>query len=121
MIYHILTVSDWQSAYRSGCYRPPSLEQEGFIHFSQAHQVIAVANAFYRTAGDLVLLGVDPARLTAPLRCEPPAPLAGAPPLGLSTSELFPHLYGPLNLDAIVMAWPLLLGADGFQLPPGVT
>lgn len=116
MIYHILTVNDWRTAYERGHYSPPSLTTEGFIHFSQAHQVLAVANTFYHNAVDLVLLAVDPARLSAPLRYEPPAPL-GFPPADVPTKGLFPHLYGPLNLEAIVMVWPLLRGQDGFRLP----
>lgn len=119
MIYHIITVADWQAAYRAGHYAPPSLAHEGFIHFSQAHQVLAVADAFYRDAGDLVLLGVDPARLTAPLRYEPPVH-PQQPAAELPHADLFPHLYGALNLDAIVMVWPLLQGDEGFRLPLGV-
>lgn len=119
MIYHILTVADWQAAYRVGRYAPPSLAREGFIHFSQAHQVLAVAEAFYRDAGDLVLLGVDPARLNAPLKYEPPAH-PQPPQADVPAADLFPHLYGALNLDAIVMVWPLLRGDGGFQLPLGV-
>lgn len=115
MIYHILTTADWRSAYARGHYSPPSLATEGFIHFSQAHQVLAVANAFYREVEDLVLLAVDPARLTAPLRYEPPAHLGPAPE-DWKDEDLFPHLYGPLNLEAIVMVWPLLRGEDGFRL-----
>ncbi len=119
MIYHILTIADWQAAYRIGRYTPPSLVHDGFIHFSQAHQVLAVANAFYRDANDLALLKVDPSRLTAPLRYEPPVH-PQRPTDALPHADLFPHLYGALNLDAIVMVWPLLQGDGGFQLPLGV-
>ncbi|MFQ3645655.1 MAG: DUF952 domain-containing protein [Anaerolineae bacterium] len=116
MIYHILTIADWQAAYRAGRYTPTSLAHDGFIHFSQAHQVLAVANAFYRDVGDLVLLGVEPSRLTAPLRYEPPAH-PQQPTAELPHTDLFPHLYGALNLDAIVMVWPLLQDDEGFFLP----
>ncbi|MEZ5247779.1 MAG: DUF952 domain-containing protein [Ilumatobacteraceae bacterium] len=68
------------------------LHEEGFIHLSSEAQVALVAGAFYRDVPNLVLLHVDESKLTAELRVEQ---LAGAP-------EPFPHLYGPLNVDAVV-------------------
>nr|WP_236705478.1 DUF952 domain-containing protein [Frankia sp. ACN1ag] len=62
-------------------YRPASLGTEGFIHFSTPAQVVATANRFYAGRDDLLLVVVDPERLTAPLRWEPPAaPAAPAVP-----------------------------------------
>ncbi len=101
-IYHITTRADWQAAQADGQYAPPSLAKEGFIHFSRADQVSGVANAFYAGQNGLVLLEVDVARLSANLRWEPPAHPGGAAPQGQPHAEdLFPHLYGPLNLDAV--------------------
>jgi len=113
VIFHIAEVSDWQAAQVSGDYRMSTrgrtLADEGFIHASRRDQVLDVANAFYADAGPLVLLGIDPARLSSPVRDDEVAP-----------GVLFPHIYGPIELDAVVSAAPLDRGVDGsFVLPPG--
>lgn len=102
-IYHITPRAAWEAAQTAGHYTAPSLAVEGFIHFSHAHQVAVVANAFYRNQPGLLLLEVDTTRLNADLRCEPPAhPGGAAPHTSPPAADLFPHLYGPLNLDAVV-------------------
>jgi uncharacterized protein (DUF952 family) len=98
-VLHITTRSAWQDARPAGRYAPPSLAQEGFIHFSEPHQVAAVANARYAGVDDLVLLHVSTERLSAPLKYE------------AADGDHFPHLYGPLNLDAVTDVTPL--AADG--------
>lgn len=118
MIYHITSGEAWRTAYREGAYRAPSLETDGFIHFSTGRQVLRVANAFYRELGDSVLLCVEETKLHAPRRYEAPVHPEGQPPAGSSDQERFPHVYGPLNLDAIVMVYPLWQDATGFVLPP---
>lgn len=105
-ILHITHRSAWEAAQRDGHYRAPSLDTQGFIHLSSAAQVIRVANAFYRGETDLVLLVVDTVELTAELRYEPPAE---AP----ESAELFPHLYGALNLNAVMRVVPFPPDADG--------
>jgi uncharacterized protein (DUF952 family) len=105
-IFHIVPRAEWEQAAPTGAYRPASLAQEGFIHCSTAEQVPDVANAFYRGQRDLVLLVIDPARLQAPLRYEPPAE---AP----QSAARFPHLYGPLNTDAVLRVAAFAPGADG--------
>jgi uncharacterized protein (DUF952 family) len=104
MIYHIAERERWRSTPPGGYYAPPSLDTEGFIHFSDAEQVIRVANRFYRGQPDLLLLAVDPGRLEAELRYEQPAP---------EVSERFPHLYGPLNLDAVTAVFDFTPAPDG--------
>ncbi|MCZ4315862.1 DUF952 domain-containing protein [Comamonadaceae bacterium G21597-S1] len=104
-IFHIGTRTALTAARQSGHYRAPSLDSEGFIHFSQAHQVRAVLEVFYAGQPDLVLLVVDAELLTAPLRYEPPATLLArdlAAATSIAPDQLFPHLYGPLNTEAIV-------------------
>jgi len=119
-ILHITARATWEAARREGIYRAPSLESEGFIHFSKLQQLLGVANAFYAGQSGLVLLEVDDALLHAELRWEPPAGLPA--PASLPPTGLFPHLYGPLNLDAVIAAHDFPAGPGGvFTLPPSLT
>jgi len=111
-IYHIAFAADWAHARDTGEYRistrGATLEDQGYIHASQAHQVAVVANAVYRDARDLIILTIDPALLRAELRYEQ-LPDADDP---------FPHIYGPLNTDAVVRTEPIEQGPDGsFSFP----
>jgi uncharacterized protein (DUF952 family) len=117
-IYHIIPQAVWESVQDEGSYRGDTLDAEGFIHFSTRQQVLFVANARFRGHTGLLLLEVDPTRLQAELKYE--APYEGAPP-GLDADPRFPHLYGALNLDAVVAAHPFEPDADGtFRLPLGI-
>jgi uncharacterized protein (DUF952 family) len=98
MILHITSKQEWTSARQSGAYTAPSLESEGFIHCSTDRQVLEVANAFYRGRTDLVLLVIDDKRVESQVKWEAPA---GPPAKGISRSDVFPHIYGPINLDAV--------------------
>jgi uncharacterized protein (DUF952 family) len=73
--------------------------------------VAGVANAFYRGRRDLVLLEIDPARLRSALQFESPAHPTGA--TDAASDERFPHVYGPIDLDAVVAATDFAPGADG--------
>jgi uncharacterized protein (DUF952 family) len=118
LIMHIANQEDWAAAQIAGTYRAASLESEGFLHCSTAAQVVAVANAFFAAQTGLLLLTIDPARVQAPLRYEAPAPPDGSTPAALADESRFPHLYGPLNLDAVVRVVPFVPDAQGrFWLP----
>ena len=121
-IFHIAVESDWDAAKRRGLYVVPSLDHEGFIHCSTSEQVIDTANAFFSGRRDLVLLFVDDQRTTAEVRHEPSvdAQHGGTEHGGTERgeAELFPHLYGPLNLDAVVAVEPLRPGSDGTFTAP---
>jgi len=111
-IYHITYLHDWDIAQQTGTYRlstrGQTLEEVGFIHCSYVFQVLQVANAFYRGERGLVVLVVDPDKLTAPLQVEPPG----------SDSDSFPHIYGPLNMEAVVEVLPFEPNPDGtFTFP----
>lgn len=99
MIYHITTKDEWLNAQANGEYTAPSLKSEGFIHCSTDKQVPHVANAFYRGRNDLILLKLDENRIKSQVKWEAPA---GLPADGISESDLFPHIYGTINLDAVV-------------------
>lgn len=115
MIYHITSRHEWRMAQERGEYRAASLESEGFIHTSTAEQVAHVANAFYRGQSGLVLLAIDETRLRAQVRWEAPA---GPSADGISASDLFPHIYGPLDPDAVVRVLDYQPGPAGdFPVP----
>jgi uncharacterized protein (DUF952 family) len=110
VIVHIASRAEWRRAQRDGVYRGDTLASQGFVHCSHPHQVTRVADALFRGRGDLVLLLVDEARVSPEVKREP------AP-----NGELFPHLYGPLNLDAVVGVVDFPPRPDGtFELPAGV-
>lgn len=92
MIYHVVSYTDWQAALNEGVYKPASLATEGFIHLSKKEQVDGVLQRYYAGRKDLLLLHVDETRLTEPLLYE----------LSPTTRESFPHVFGPINLDAVV-------------------
>jgi uncharacterized protein (DUF952 family) len=96
MIWHILKRAEWEEALRQRTYAPPSLQTEGFVHCSTASQTIGTFERFFRGQKDLVLLGIDEYKLVPELRWETPAN-----PTDERAQEVFPHIYGPVNLDAV--------------------
>jgi uncharacterized protein (DUF952 family) len=111
MIYHITSRTAWDKARQRGDYRTDSLETEGFIHCSTDEQVIPVTEKYYKGQHSLLLLVIEPERLTSDLKWEPPA--EGAPPPGVPEGSLFPHVYGPINLEAVVRVFDLQSQPDG--------
>jgi uncharacterized protein (DUF952 family) len=105
-IYHITTRDAWQMAQGIGRYEAPSLATEGFIHCSYAHQVPETAVLYYQGQTGLLLLEIQPGCLSAPLKHEPSR-----------QGQHFPHLYGALNLDAVVRT--LSITANGEVLKHG--
>jgi uncharacterized protein (DUF952 family) len=113
VIFHIVKRDDWQAALDRGKYEPASLASEGFIHCSTLTQTLDTANRFFRGQKDLVLLYIDPERVTMEVRLEAPAGITDG-----RGEERFPHVYGPLNLDAVFQAVDLPCDADGsFRWP----
>ena len=96
VIFHILRKHEWQQALERGCYEPVSLRTEGFVHCSTREQTLVTASRYFRGQTDLMLLYIDPSRLRAELRLEHPSN-----PQDERAGELFPHVYGPINLDAV--------------------
>ena len=99
-LHHLALASEWAEAERSGSYRRSTrglgLEEVGFIHASFEHQLAATHARFFADGPPLVRLEIDPARLTVHLD------LGSAP----DSDELFPHIHGPLSLDAVVAVGP---------------
>ncbi len=98
MIYHVVNKRNWLKAVEQGFYEAESLATEGFIHASKIHQVQAVLNRYYpqdaahKGQSNLVVLHIDENKLTSPFIYE----------LAPSVNEEFPHIYGRLNIDAVL-------------------
>ena len=89
MIYHIIEEGLWEEIKNQNYFRPESLEGEGFVHFSKEDQVEKIADFQDRNVAETLVLEIDEERLDSELRFE-------------GDEEKFPHLYGPLNLGAVV-------------------
>ena len=94
-VFHIATVAEWDAAQASGAYttstRGRTLEQEGFLHASRADQVEGVRTRYYADVGEpLLLLTIDTDLLTSPWQEDPVG------------DDTYPHIYGPLNPDAVI-------------------
>jgi uncharacterized protein (DUF952 family) len=112
LILHIAKRSDWTEAQSIGSYKADSLETEGFIHCSTPDQVVAVANFIFHGERDLVLLGIDAGKVVAEIRFEN---LEGG-------DTLYPHIYGPLNVDAVTQVVDFDSLQDGtFELPESLS
>ena len=116
MIYHLTFRKFWKRALATGPFRADSLDREGFIHCSTAAQLVPVATQFFPNRRKLTILVIDETRLTSPVKWEKPAD--GVPPPGLPDSEKFPHIYGPIDFDAVVKTLDMERDADdNFVLP----
>lgn len=106
-LLHIASWHEWEARPNRAEYHAPSLETEGFIHLSSPAQVLGPANALYRGQTNLVLLVIDSGKLISDVRWE-----------DLYGHGAFPHLYGPLNADAVVQVVDFPCQSDGtFALP----
>jgi uncharacterized protein (DUF952 family) len=108
LILHITQREEWEKAKLAEFYRSDTLDSEGFIHCSTLMQVIKVANFRFRNERDLVLLCIDSENVEAEIRYE-------------GVEDLFPHVYGVLNVDAVLKVVEFVCGEDGFfELPQEV-
>lgn len=92
VIYHITTAEEWNQAKSTGSYEAASLKEEGFIHCSEDRQVAGVLERYFAGKNNLVKLSVDTARLDGKLIYE----------WSPSIADTFPHVYGPINVDAVI-------------------
>ena len=110
MILHFCPVDAWTAALASGEYAADTLATEGFIHCSPAELIHLPANTLARGRTDLVVLEIDESRLPQPPRYEPGDPADPASPL-------FPHVYGPIPVAAVVGVREWRPGPDGTFAP----
>ena len=108
LVYKICMAADWREAEQAGAFHGAGVDlTDGYIHLSAPGQVVETAERHFAGQRDLMLVAVDSAALRAALKWE--AARDGA---------LFPHLYGPLSLDAVVWTKPLPLDRDGRHVFP---
>ncbi len=119
VIYHLVPEPEFQALSRENLYTPAWFEQDGFIHCTaEPETLLAVANDYFRQSEVPVLvLVIDRKRINATVKFEPPAPVPGSGTSHLQDEYLFPHIYGPLNLDAIIKVGVLGRKAGGFCWP----
>lgn len=106
MIYHIVSQSDWMSAKTAGVYEPESLKIEGFVHCCTAESFTHIANFYFAGREGFVVLEIDESILRADVRWQE----VGA--------HKFPHIYGPIHLEAVKREAPLEMGSDGLMTFP---
>jgi uncharacterized protein (DUF952 family) len=100
IIYHVTTRREWQDAQAKGYYEAPSLALEGFIHCSEEGQVRGVLERYFKGQHDLLKLVIDTDKLEHHLQYD----------MAPSLNEAFPHVYGPINLDAVTGVEEILRG-----------
>ena len=111
LLLHITARATWEDALANGRYEGDTLATEGFIHCSTPEQVVRVADARFRGRKGLVLLAMDSEKVQPEIRYEP-----------AEQGELFPHIYGPLDADAVVKVVAFEPGPDGsFTLPVDIS
>ena len=103
LIYHLTYKRSWEAAKPTGEYAAPSLAEEGFIHCSKdITQLLKVSGRLYPGDENLLVLDVDLDKLASPIKEEPSR-----------SGEIYPHIYGMLNADAVVRERVLMVNAEG--------
>lgn len=92
LLFHITTRKQWKESNKDGRYLPESLDTEGFIHASRGEQLEDTANRLFSDRNKILLLVIETSRLAPEVKFEEDP----------DSGEKFPHIYGPLNMDAIV-------------------
>lgn len=90
LIYHIVLPETWKTFENKEFYEAESLQSEGFIHCSYESQIDAVLHRYYSGAKQVNILGIDTQKLSSKLVEE-----------ASTNNEIYPHIYGPINLEAV--------------------
>lgn len=125
LIFHLTPATYYRHQSQDQPYQPAAFAQEGFIHCTaEIEKLIQVANYYFADLpDDLLVLEIDPTQLTAPLIFEPPILAASGPAdrnraYASEPAVLFPHIYGPLNRQAIMRCFALQRDSTGqWQMP----
>lgn len=108
IIYHITTKTSWENAQKQTAYKADSLATEGFIHCSTQAQLIRTANRFFAGKINLIVLCINPEKVKSPIKYEP------------ADNDLFPHIYGELNIDAVSQIVDLEADEKGLFIMPDI-
>lgn len=119
VIYHIVPKTEFRAQIQASHYIPVRFAEDGFIHCTHGQDLLLrVANDYFSQVAEPVLvIAIDVNQLTSEMFVEPPAPVAGGGQEHLRDGVLFPHIYGPLNLDAVIGVGQLELVESIFQWP----
>lgn len=113
IILHITHRPDWEASFGKGYYQPSSLNSDGFIHCSTIEQTADTANQYFHNQQDLLLICIDTNKTEPAVRYEAPAGEDDK-----RTESLFPHIYGPLNVSAVIRVIEFVPDKNGkFVLP----
>ena len=106
--YHLVPTAVWESQMYEASYQPEGFKEEGFIHCTDTlEELVAVGNRYYRSdPREFLVLAIDCEQVTARVVYEDP-------------QHIFPHVYGPLNTDAVLSIQQVVRGADGTFLTMG--
>jgi len=108
IIYHITRPEVWQESARTGSYLPENFDKDGFIHCSKKEQIPNVGNRFYSDQSGLIVLSINLSKIEAAIKWENSE----------GGEELFPHIYGPLNIEAVEFFAPFEKDPKGvFRFP----
>jgi uncharacterized protein (DUF952 family) len=118
MIYHIATEKDYLHAIKGDSYIPTNISENGFVHCALEVSVISVANDYYSNVEDnLLLLKIDPLKLQSETKYESAAPEKGVGTQHISTSLVFPHVYGPIDNSSVEGIGVLRKEKNGYVWP----
>ncbi len=110
VVYKIMTATQWSEFDTTRLFRGAEIDlEDGYIHFSTSDQMMETAKRYFAGRADLILVAVDASKLGAALKFEPSR-----------GGDLFPHLYSPLQIDAVIWAKPLPLNNKGVHAFPDV-
>jgi uncharacterized protein (DUF952 family) len=119
MILHITTYKDWKEAQVKGEYTAPSINSDGFIHCSTIKQTVDTANIFFKGQNGLILLCIDENKLRSVCKYEDPT---GGGQHDPNVGKLFPHVYGPINISAVIKVIDFPTNENGlFALPKEIS
>jgi uncharacterized protein (DUF952 family) len=102
MTFHLTTMECWERQKNLETYVPDAFANEGFIHCTDGQQnMIDTANRYYANdPATFICLEIDPARVSSEIRYEDPA-------------HIYPHIYGPLNTEAVIAIRSMIRNVDG--------
>jgi uncharacterized protein (DUF952 family) len=118
MIYHIAIEKDYLHSIKGDGYIPTNFNENGFVHCALDVSVISVANDYYSNVeDDLLLIKIDPLKLQSETKYESAVPKKGLGMQHISTSPVFPHVYGPIDNSSVEGIGVLSKEMNGYVWP----